>query len=337
MSGRGPGQAPGCPGALDSLDGAGVEIPVRGPSHAPPAEEASMLRSVVAFVLGNIVTLFMFTEGLARRPGEIRHVLERPALYVRSLLVVLLVVPLVALAVVEVFRLPTVVASAILLMAVCPGAPLQVNQAKALGANPSTSINLLLLLSVFALISVPAWVLGVDRLLGVEFKANPELVFRLLAVKILPPLAVGIAVRYYAPNVAKALAPWCSRVFSVLLLCVAVVLLFIVGPRLIHIAWLAILALVVLVSISIVLGHWAGGPRLEDRKAVALATAFAHPVLAMTIIIQSYPNYRALEVAGVVGAYIVIRLLALTPYKFWVKRQRDTESSRRVPPGGVPA
>ncbi|MCP3161859.1 hypothetical protein [Myxococcus qinghaiensis] len=295
-----------------------------------------MLRSVVAFVLGNIVTLFMFTEGLARRPGEIRHVLERPALYVRALLVVLLLVPLVALAVVKVFHLPTVVASAILLMAICPGAPLQVNQAKALGANPSTSINLLLLLSVFALITVPLWVMGVDRLLGVEFKASPDLVFRLLAVKILPPLAVGIALRHYLPNVAKALAPWCSKVFNVLLLVVAVGLLFIVGPRLLHVAWIAIFALVVVVTISVLLGHWAGAPRLEDRKAVALATAFAHPVLAMTIIIQSYPNYRALEVAGVVGAYIVIRLLALTPYKLWVKRQHDSEPSRHVPSDGVP-
>ncbi|MFY2561978.1 hypothetical protein ACN469_30570 [Corallococcus terminator] len=296
-----------------------------------------MLRSVVAFVLGNIVTLFIFTEGLARRPGEIRHVFERPALYVRALLVVLLLVPLVALAVVKVFQLPTLVASAILLMAVCPGAPLQVNQAKALGANPTTSINLLLLLSVFALVSVPLWVMGVDRLLGVEFRATPELVFRLLAVKILPPLAVGIAVRHYLPNVAKALAPWCSKVFTVMLLAVSVGVLFIVGPRIIHVAWIAIVALVVLVIISTLLGHWAGAPRLEDRKAVALATAFAHPVLAMTIIIQSYPNYRALEVAGVVGAYVVIRLVALTPYKLWVKRQRDSEPSRRVPPGSVPA
>lgn len=297
-----------------------------------------MLRSVIAFVLSNIVTLFMFTEGLARQPGEIRHVLERPALYVRALVVVLLFVPLVALGVVHLFRLPTVVASAILLMAVCPGAPLQVNQARSFGANPTTSINLLLLLSVCALVTVPAWVVAVDRLLGVEFRASPDLVFRLLAVKILPPLAVGIAVRYYLPRVAEKLAPWCSRVFTVLLIAVSVGLLFIVGPQLIHVAWIAVVALVMLVTVSALLGHWAGAPRLEDRKAVALAAAFAHPVLAMTIIIQSYPNYRALEVAGVVGAFVVIRLLALTPYRLWVKRQGDADGSKRIPPhGGVPA
>ncbi|QSQ15484.1 hypothetical protein [Myxococcus landrumensis] len=297
-----------------------------------------MLRSVIAFVLSNIVTLFMFSEGLAREPGEIRHVLERPALYVRALVVVLLLVPLVALGVVYAFRLPTVLASAILLMAVCPGAPLQVNQAKSLGANPTTSINLLLLLSVCALITVPAWVVVLDRLLGVEFRASPELVFRLLAVKILPPLAVGIAVRYYLPHVAQALAPWCSRVFTVLLVAVSVGLLFIVGPKLIHVAWLAVVALVMLVTVSALLGHWAGAPRLEDRKAVALAAAFAHPVLSMTIIIQSYPNYRALEVAGIVGAFVVIRLLALTPYRMWVKRQGEHAGSKRLPPhGGVPA
>ncbi|GEN12622.1 bile acid:Na+ symporter, BASS family [Myxococcus fulvus] len=296
-----------------------------------------MLRTLAVFVLGNIVTLFMFTQGLERRPGDIRHVLERPALYVRSLLVVLLLVPLVAIALVHVFRLPTVVASAVLLMAVCPGAPLQVNQARSLGASCATSLNLLLLLSLCALVTVPLWVQGVDRLLGVEFRAAPSLVFRLLLVKLVPPLVVGIAVGHYFPSLARTLARWCGRLFNVLLIAVSVGVLFIVGPKLIHTAWLAVVALVMLVTISAVLGHWAGAPRMEDRKAVVLAAAFAHPVLSMTIITQSYPNYRALEVAGVVGAYVVIRVLALTPYKLWVKRHGESEHSNRVPPGGVPA
>ncbi|MCP3099455.1 hypothetical protein LZ198_11295 [Myxococcus sp. K15C18031901] len=295
-----------------------------------------MLRTLIVFVLSNIVTLFMFTQGLVRQRGALRQVLDRPALYLRALLVVLVLVPLVALAVVMLFRLPTVVGSAVLLMAVCPGAPLQLNQAKSFGASPTTSMNLLMLLCVFSLVTVPFWVARLDVRMGVDFEATPALVFRLLAVKIFPPLVVGIAVQRLFPRAAAALAPWCNRLFTVLLLAVAVVLLFIVGPQLLKVAWLAVLALVVMVTLAALLGHWAGGPRLEDRKAVAIAAAFAHPVLSMTIISQSYPNLRALQVAGVVGAYVLIRVAALLPYRMWVKRREDSTRSR-WPHGGVPA
>ena len=43
-----------------------------------------MLKAVIVFTLSNIVTLFMFSAGLARRPGELRQVLQRPALIDRS-------------------------------------------------------------------------------------------------------------------------------------------------------------------------------------------------------------------------------------------------------------
>ncbi|MCE9671184.1 hypothetical protein LY474_25570 [Myxococcus stipitatus] len=296
-----------------------------------------MLRTVIVFVLSNIVTLFMFTQGLVREPGASRQIVARPALYARALLVVLVLVPLVATAVVTLFRLPTVVGSAVILMAVCPGAPLQLNQAKAFGASPTTSMNLLMLLSVFALVTVPFWVARLDARLGVEFQASPGLVFRLLAVKLFPALVVGIAVQRLFPRAARVLAPWCNRLFTGLLIAVCVGLLFVVGPRLLQVAWLAVLALVVMVTLSALLGHWAGGPRLEDRKAVAIAAAFAHPVLSMTIISQSYPHLRALEVAGVVGSYVLIRILALVPYRLWVKRREGRGHSGHLPRGGVPA
>jgi BASS family bile acid:Na+ symporter len=110
-----------------------------------------MLRPIVLFALSNIVSLFMFSAGLSRSPGSLKQVVQRPALYGRALGVVLLAVPLLGFAVVHLFRLPPVAAGALLLTAVCPGAPLQVNQAKSLGASVVTSLNLLLLLALCAL------------------------------------------------------------------------------------------------------------------------------------------------------------------------------------------
>lgn len=295
-----------------------------------------MLKSVIVFVLSNVVVLFMFSAGLARRLGELRDVRERPALYARALAVVLVAVPLIAYALVRLFRLPPVAAGAIVLMAVCPGAPLQVNQAKALKASVTTSLDLLLLLSLCALVTVPLWVSVLNRVMGFQLQATAGLVLRILLLKIVPPLLVGMAIRQFFPRAAEVLAVWVNRLFNVLLLAVVVIVLFLVAPRLKDLGWTTVLALVVLVSVAAFLGNWAGAPRIEDRRAVALAAAFAHPALTMTIIIRSYPRVQALEVAGVVGALVLIRLLALIPYKVWSKRQGGAERAGPLPPGSVP-
>ncbi len=295
-----------------------------------------MLRSVVVFALSNIVVLLMFSAGLARDPGALRQVLQRPALYGRALAVVLVAVPLVAYALVRLFRPPLAAAGAILLTAICPGAPLQVNQAKSLKASVTTSLNLLLLLALCAIVTVPLWVAVLERLMGFQLQAPPGLVLRTLLVKFVPPLVVGMAVRLFFPRVAEVLAVWVNRVFIVVLLAAVALVLFLAGPRLLDFGVSTVLALVVLVSAAAFLGHWAGAPRLEDRKAVALAAALANPALTMAIIVRSYPRLQALEVAAVVGAFILVRVLALIPYRIWAKRQGRAEKTERLPPGGVP-
>jgi BASS family bile acid:Na+ symporter len=295
-----------------------------------------MLKSIIVLALSNVIVLFMFSAGLARRPGELWQVLQRPALYGRALAVVLVAVPLIAYALVRLFRLPPLAAGAIVLTAICPGAPLQVNQAKSLKASVTTSLNLLLLLAACAIVTVPLWVALMDRVMGFQLQASPGLVLRTLLVKLVPPLVGGMAVHYFFPRAAEVLAVWVHRLFTVLLLAAVVVVLFLAAPRLRDLGLTTVLALVVLVSAAAFLGHWAGAPRLEDRKAVALAAAFAHPALTMSIIIHSYPRFQALEVAAVVGAFILVRVLALIPYKAWSKRQGRAERADRLPPGSVP-
>lgn len=295
-----------------------------------------MLRTILTFALSNVIVLFMFSAGLARRPGELRVVLQRPALYGRALAVVLVVVPLVGYALVRLFGVPPVAAGAIVLTTICPGAPLQVNQAKSLKANVTTSLNLLLLLALCAIVTVPLWVMVLNRVMGFQLEASPGLVLRLLLVKLVPPLVVGMAIHSFFPRAAQVLAVWVNRVFIVLLLAVVGVVVYLAAPRLLEFGARTVLALLVLIPAAAFLGHWAGGPRLEDRKAVALAAAFAHPALTMTIIVQSYPRLQMLEVAGVIGAFVLIRLLAFIPYKVWSKRQGRAERADRLPPGSVP-
>lgn len=295
-----------------------------------------MLKSVVAFALSNVIVLYMFSAGLAARPGEFRRIVQRPALYGRALAVVLVAVPLVAFVLVRLLRLPPAAAGAIVLTAACPGAPLLMKQAKSLGASVTTSLNLLMLLALCTLVTVPFWVSVLNNVMGFQLQAGPGLVLRTLLVKVVPPLLVGMAIHQLFPRAAEVLAVWTNRLFNVLLVVIAVLALSLVVHQLNRLGVGSVVALLVLVSASAFLGHWAGAPRLEDRKAVALAAALAPPALTMAIIMQSYPRLRAMEVAGVVGAIVLVRILGLIPYKVWSKRQGPAERVDRLPPGGVP-
>lgn len=296
-----------------------------------------MLKTVITFILSNAIVLFMFSAGLAARRGGVRQIFQRPALYGRALAVVLVAVPLLAFALVRLFRLPSVVAAAIVLTAISPGAPLLVKQAKSLRASVTTAVNLLLLLALCTLITVPLWVSVMDRVMGLELQASPGLVLRTLLAKVVPPLVVGMAVQRLSPRWAEVLAVWTSRLFNVLLVVVLVLLLVKAPPRLGELGGASVLALLVLVSASAFLGHWAGGPRLEDRKAVALTAGLAPPALTLTIIVHSYPGLQALNVAAGVAAIVIVRLIALIPYKVWAKRQDRKENAERLPPGSVPS
>ncbi|RKG97038.1 hypothetical protein D7V97_34830 [Corallococcus sp. CA053C] len=294
-----------------------------------------MLKDVIAFVLSNAIVVFMFSAGLAAQRGGVRQIFQRPALYGRALAVVLVAVPLLAYVLVRLFRPPPVVATAIVLTAICPGAPLMVKQAKSLHASVTTALNLLLLLSICSLVTVPLWVEVLDRVMGVQLQASPGLVLRTLLVKVIPPLVAGLAVQQFFPRVAGGLAVWTNRLFNVLLVVVVVLLVVKAPPRLGELGGATVLALLVLVSASAFLGHWAGAPRLEDRKAAALTAGLAPPALTLTIIVHSYPRLQALEVAAGVAAIVIVRLLALIPYKIWAKRQDRKEHTERLPPGSV--
>ncbi|GMU06214.1 hypothetical protein [Corallococcus caeni] len=296
-----------------------------------------MLKALGVFALSHVVVLFMFHAGLAQGAGGLARVFQRPALYGRALAVALVAVPLVAYALVSLFRVPPVAAGSLVLLALCPGAPLQVKQAQALGASVTTSLNLVLLLALCSLVSVPLWVAALDGLRGFHLQANPSEVLKLVLVKLVPPLVAGMAVRFLFPRAAEVLAVWVHRLFSVLLLVTAGLVLFLAAPRLKDLGWSSVLALAGTVSAAALMGHRAGRPRPEDRRAVALAAALGNPGLAMSLVVHSYPGVQVMEAAAVVGAFVLVRALALVPYKSWSRRQgRKGRAGRPLREGSHP-
>ena len=104
------------------------------------------------------VALIVFAQGLGMSPSEVvRYWKERPALMLRSLAVVLLLIPAVALVLILVLKPVPAVAIALAIMVSCPPAPMMLKTAPTKGGASATFMaSLHLSAASLAIVSVPA-------------------------------------------------------------------------------------------------------------------------------------------------------------------------------------
>src|SRR5688572_14541423 len=89
----------------------------------------------------------MFSLGLASRAGDLRWALGRPGLVARALFTVLVFVPALAVLVTRALGLPRSIQIGIVLMAICPGAPVALRRSLGAGSHHSFATALQLLMA----------------------------------------------------------------------------------------------------------------------------------------------------------------------------------------------
>jgi BASS family bile acid:Na+ symporter len=159
-----------------------------------------------------------------------------------------------------------------------------------------------------------------DQLSPATLAMSPVIVAKQVSVSVLAPLAIGIAVRHFAPRIADRAAR--------LMLLVAVVLLAAVLLPVVITAWPAIwslvgngtgLAFAALVAVGLAAGHLLGGPRSEERTMLALASASRHPAVAVALARANFPDDKLVMPA--VLLYLVVCAIVTIPYVQWSRRR----------------
>ncbi|MBF5043110.1 hypothetical protein FGE12_11995 [Aggregicoccus sp. 17bor-14] len=288
-----------------------------------------MLRSLIAFASENLVFAVMFFVGLQSRPEDLRDVGRRPALYLRALGVLLLAVPLLALALVSLARLPAETSLALLLLAVCPGVAHLTTTAQKEGGSLVTALNVLLLSSLLTPLTLGLWLASIGPAYGLALALPAREVFATTVPAVLGPLALGMLLHAALPGAVPVLTRFAQRIVSVALWLVILLALARSGAFLLHVSPRTLLAFLAFVSGAALLGHAAGGPRREDRIAVAIAAVYGNPALALAIAQAHFPDSRA---RSVVDLYVLLRLLAVRPYKRWARAGARSDVEQRLPP-----
>lgn len=265
------------------------------------------------------ILLMVLGLGMNASWRDALYLFRNPALLVRSVLSMNVIMPLVAAGLVVAFDLPTTVKVALVALAVSPVPPILPKKELKAGGDAPYAIGLLVAIAALAIITVPlavSWFASAfDRSGGIA----PLTVAKVVLTSVLLPLAVGIAVRQWFPALAEKFAGPLGTLGTVLLI-VSVL-------PLTYAAWSTISALfgdgtvaiiAVMAVIGLVVGHVLGGPRSDDRTVLALSTASRHPAVALAAAVASGEETKA--VLAAILLYLLVATIVSVPYVMWRRR-----------------
>ena len=155
------------------------------------------LQQLTILVLQTSILLMVFSFGLRASGEDILYLARRPALLVRSLTAMFVIMPLVAVAIVRTFELRPSVEIALVALVISPIPPLLPSKGGKAGGHASYGLGLMTIVALLSVIIVP---LGV-RILGAVFKQpfaiSAGAIAGLALQTTILPLAAGMAVREF--------------------------------------------------------------------------------------------------------------------------------------------
>jgi bile acid:Na+ symporter, BASS family len=267
----------------------------------------------------------MLNAGLQIDRERLLAALKDYGLLARALLANFIIVPLLGVLLVRVFNLSAGVAVGFLLMAIAPGVPFLV---RAAGRQPGGSLafaaELAFVMPALSILTIP---------ITSRFIFPPEIVanipFGTLLVTLvgfqLVPLLVGLLIAYRAPALATKL----QRPFTLVFFVAVVALLVFLGPTIVkgvasiygsHGMW----AMLVLVLLSLGTGYVLGGPRIEYRRTLSIATALRNIGTCAVIATSSFGHTL---VAATVLTYFIVQFVVSLIARVLFHRTETTAGS----------
>ena len=249
---------------------------------------------------------------------------RRPWLLVRVLLATCVVLPLVAAVLLRSplgQGLSPAVSTAVMLMAICPSAPMIALKSTKLAANPELATRLQFWSACAAILSVPLWVGQLPAEASETIWSIPaqEVAYQVLTVQLIP-LLVGVSLRRWCAEWSERWNPVIQKGANILLLVLLALILIValptVTPMLIANLKGALL-MFILTWIGIGLGYVVAGDDHDERSTLPLVLSMRNPGLALLIIQGMALN--AIDLKAAVVGYVVVTFVGSAPFMKWRK------------------
>lgn len=275
------------------------------------------------------ITLTLFSTMLALGLSLDREALgswcQQPALPLRVLLGSCLLVPLLALLLLQTpwsWQIAQPVRFAIALMALCPSAPLALRKARKGGGDHQLAALIQVGAALAAIVSIPLLGLAFRQTFAVVgWQVHPlDVALQVGRVQVLP-LLLGLALRHWQPRFADQLETPLERIANLLLLVLLLLVLIKAGPLLLAFVPAnlpAVPLMALLVVASLLIGRLLAAEQGDEHgTTTGLVTAMRNPGLALLFASRHGQELPGLKLA--ILAYVLITVLLSSP---WLRLSR---------------
>ncbi len=250
------------------------------------------MQQFVILTLQLSIVCIVFSLGLTSTMADLLFLWRRPGLLLRSLVAMLVVMPVVAVGLTEWLDVRNTSEIALIAMAISPMPPLLPRREVKAGGLQPYAVSLLATLALLAIVTIP---LSVELLAA--YYRNPlttpaSAIARLAFISVLLPLVAGIAVRAWTA-VGVRLARPASQLGTLLLVIGSVLLLSgtwrgiwgVIGDG-------TLIMVAAFVAVGLVVGRLLGGPDPRQATVLGLSTACRHPAITLSIASANFPDER---------------------------------------------
>lgn len=282
---------------------------------------------LVALGISLSIALMVFGIALKAGAGGARLSISDRALYLRSLAAMYLVMPTLAILIALYAELERPLLIALMLLALSPVPPVLPGKQMKAGGGADFVLGLFVVSAIVAMLAVPAGIEVIGRVFDRELDVPFAVTARVVATSVLLPAIAGLALARAAPAFSTRMADPLSKASSLLLVALLMPVVIMGWDRMVvHVGNYTILVIVLFVAAGLLTGHLLGGPRTEDRTALALATATRHPGVAIAVLHAAAPEAR--DVAPVVVLYLLVAAITSVPYLKWRQRAQRPSTAR---------
>jgi BASS family bile acid:Na+ symporter len=258
----------------------------------------------------------LFGVGLRLRLAEIGQALHR-CHWPWLLAINFVAVPAITLGLARVFQVPPAITTGMILLAAAPFAPVVPVFARMARADLPLAAGLTALFPLLCALLTPLichWALRFAPEAGTaRFQSGQALGVLLGTITL--PLALGVAVRHFAPVATGVILRPVERVAEA---CGALSLAFVTvteAPRIAQLGWRPLLAMILAGEAALLLGYWAGSASVNSRRVTALGTSNRNIALAILLALGSYAGTPV--VGTVVANGLLLILLGLVHVAIW--------------------
>ena len=255
----------------------------------------------LVYVVGSMLAM-----GLSLTMAQIIQPLKNMRLVILALVANFILVPALVVGLTALIPLSEGQRIGLILLSMAAGSPFLIKLAQAAKGNMAFTVGLMVLLMVVSIIYLP-FVLPLV-LAGVE--VSPWDIAQSLIITMLIPLAIGLFIKARYPDTGAHLQPTFAQASNTsLMLMMGILLMLNVRNILSVIGTGAIVAGIIFIVVSFVMGYLLGGPGRDTKSVLGLGTGQRNIAAALVVANQNFTDpdvLITLIVISLVGLFILM-------------------------------